>query len=231
MNLLSYLISLASYVLYALGLYTIAKRRGIRNAWLAWIPVVSVWILGYVADDYTVRTTGCKSNMRTWMIVLSIVLIVLLVAITACTIWSLSNVLTIDELTEFYMSAAGAQDDLYAVSQEEMITQLTENMEARMNEEAAQNMLVSSLVLLGCCLPLSIAAIAHSVLALICTYRLFASCDPQSKWLYFLLGLFLGVTSVFVFLCRDKDLGMTPPPPPVMGYMPPSQDQDPWGQN
>ena len=231
MNLLSYLISLASYVLYSLGLYTIAKRRGIRNAWLAWIPVATVWILGSVADDYIVRTNGGKSNMRTWMVVLSIVLIVLLVAVMVCAVCSLANVLTIDELTEFYMSAAGVQDDLYAVSQEEMITQISENMEARMNEEAAQNMLTAALVMLGCCLPMLIVAVAQSVLELICTYRLFASCDPQNKWLYFLLGIFLGVTSVFVFLCRNKDLGMTPPQPPVMGYMPPSQDQNPWGQN
>ena len=33
------LLSIAGYVLTALALYTIARRRGLRNPWLAWIPV------------------------------------------------------------------------------------------------------------------------------------------------------------------------------------------------
>lgn len=41
-----------AYILHALSLYTIAKRRGIRNAWLSWIPVASYWILGSISDQY-----------------------------------------------------------------------------------------------------------------------------------------------------------------------------------
>lgn len=44
--------SVAAYVLHALSLYTIAKRRGIRNAWLSWIPVADYWILGSISDQY-----------------------------------------------------------------------------------------------------------------------------------------------------------------------------------
>ena len=32
------MLGLISYVLHSLGLYTIAKRRGIHNSWLAWLP-------------------------------------------------------------------------------------------------------------------------------------------------------------------------------------------------
>lgn len=39
---LTQILSLAAYVLTAYSLYTIAKRRGISNPWLAWIPVVDV---------------------------------------------------------------------------------------------------------------------------------------------------------------------------------------------
>ena len=30
---------IAAYVLRALGLYNIAKRRGINHAWMSWVPV------------------------------------------------------------------------------------------------------------------------------------------------------------------------------------------------
>ena len=39
------LISLLSYVLTAYSFYTIAKRRGISCAWLAWVPVWHLWAL------------------------------------------------------------------------------------------------------------------------------------------------------------------------------------------
>ena len=38
----SLLVGIASYVLTSLALYTLASRRGIRKAWLSWVPVVGV---------------------------------------------------------------------------------------------------------------------------------------------------------------------------------------------
>lgn len=230
-SILANLISLASYVLYSLGLYTIAKRRGINNPWLAWIPVGSVWILGYIADDYRTRQTGRKRNLRTWLVALTIAMSVLLVVVMVLGVLLLSNVLTINEMTDLYLSAAGGTNDLYSVSQEEMIQQLSEKIEARVTDEVAERVFTQSLVLLAISLLMLVVATAVSVMELLCTYNLFASCDPQNKLLFFLLGIVLGVMSVFVFLCREKDLGMAPPPPPVAGYMPPAPDRDPWEQN
>lgn len=48
-------VSVAVYVLQALAVHSMAKRRGIENAWLAWVPVASGWILGSVADDINAR--------------------------------------------------------------------------------------------------------------------------------------------------------------------------------
>ena len=44
--LLILFLALASYVLAAIGLYTMAKNRDIENAWIAWIPVVQLYIIG-----------------------------------------------------------------------------------------------------------------------------------------------------------------------------------------
>ena len=74
------LIGIATYVLSALGLYTIAKRRGLNYPWLAWIPVARVWILGSLSDQY--RYVVCRENKskRKVLLTLSIVSAVLCVA-------------------------------------------------------------------------------------------------------------------------------------------------------
>ena len=52
MILISALISIAFYVLRSYGLYTVAKRRGLTNPWLIWIPVAGNWIIGSISDQY-----------------------------------------------------------------------------------------------------------------------------------------------------------------------------------
>ena len=64
-------------ILRSMSLYSIAKRRGIRNAWLAWIPVGSNWILGSVADQYQHLVQGKITSRRKIMLILSAVSAVL----------------------------------------------------------------------------------------------------------------------------------------------------------
>ena len=66
--------SLATYVLHSSGLHAIAKRRGIRNGWLAWLPVGNLWILGNISDQYQYVAKGKVKNRRRTLLVLSIVL-------------------------------------------------------------------------------------------------------------------------------------------------------------
>ena len=40
------LFGIAAYVLTSLAIYTISRRRGLKNPWLAWVPVVNCWLLG-----------------------------------------------------------------------------------------------------------------------------------------------------------------------------------------
>ncbi len=43
--------SLTTYILNSIGLMTIAKNRGIKNPWMAWIPFASSYLFGVVSDD------------------------------------------------------------------------------------------------------------------------------------------------------------------------------------
>ncbi len=65
-------LSMASYVLHSLGLYTIASRRGIRNSWLAWIPLGNLWILGNISDQYQYIVKGKVKNRRKLLLGLTI---------------------------------------------------------------------------------------------------------------------------------------------------------------
>ncbi len=63
-----YLIMLAvgivSYIFQSIGLYTIAKRRGILSPWLAWIPIGNLWIMGSLSDQYQYVAKGQVKNRR-----------------------------------------------------------------------------------------------------------------------------------------------------------------------
>lgn len=43
----------ALYVMGSLGTYTVAKHRGLKHAWLAWIPIGNSYIYGALSDDVT----------------------------------------------------------------------------------------------------------------------------------------------------------------------------------
>ncbi len=42
------IIGLVNYILMSLGLMTMAKNQSIDNAWLAWIPIANMWVMGKV---------------------------------------------------------------------------------------------------------------------------------------------------------------------------------------
>ena len=64
---------IAAYVLRSIGLYAIAKRRGISNPWLAWIPVAWVWILGSISDQFRYVTKAQVKNKRTTLLVMNLI--------------------------------------------------------------------------------------------------------------------------------------------------------------
>lgn len=57
------LVGIALYVLFSFGLFTLANRRNVPNAWLAWIPIAQFYILGEVIGpvklgSYEITQTG-----------------------------------------------------------------------------------------------------------------------------------------------------------------------------
>lgn len=66
---------IVGYVLESLGLYSIAKRRGIHHPWLAWLPVGNLWMWGCISDQYRYVAKGQIKSKRKVLLTLSILLL------------------------------------------------------------------------------------------------------------------------------------------------------------
>jgi len=77
------LFGIASYVLTALAIYSISRRRGLNKPWLAWVPVVNVWLLGSLSDQYQYVVKGEIKSRRKWLLGLTLVMHLLTLVITA----------------------------------------------------------------------------------------------------------------------------------------------------
>lgn len=79
----SAMLSIAAYVLTALALYTIAKRRCINHPWLAWVPVANLWLLGSLSDQYRYVAKGQIKSKRKLLLILKAVSFFLTVSVLA----------------------------------------------------------------------------------------------------------------------------------------------------
>ena len=65
-------VSLIFWIIRSISLHKLAKRRGIRNAWLVWLPIGAEWVLGSVADLYQHLVQGRITSRRKILLVLSL---------------------------------------------------------------------------------------------------------------------------------------------------------------
>ena len=66
------IIALVCYIFRSIALYTMAKNRGIRNPWLAWLPVGGEWIAGSLSDQYRYVVHGQTTSRRIILLVLNL---------------------------------------------------------------------------------------------------------------------------------------------------------------
>ena len=78
-----FLIGLVLWILRSRSLHKIAGRRGIRHAWLAWIPVGTEWVLGSAADQYQHLVRGRVTSRRKIILVLALVSFAMYIAAMA----------------------------------------------------------------------------------------------------------------------------------------------------
>lgn len=213
LNLGSMVISLITYVLLAVGLYSIAKRRGIRNAWLAWIPVVNVWILGCLSDQYRFVAKGQNKSKRKLLLTLNLisqVLAIVLLVVTVVWLFGLMSTVGLGDLS--------LGDWLYMGTLDE--TAMQEFMEGHMilsevtvdEEQLLQSVLSGAFGVLGLALVALPLGIWYSIVYYMALYDLYASADPKNATVYLVLSILIGgiLTGILVLVCKDRDDGMPP---------------------
>lgn len=77
---------LVGWILSAVSLHKVAKRRGIAHAWLAWLPIGSEWVLGSLSDQYQHLVQGKVTSRRKILPILSVAIIVVAIVYVVLTI-------------------------------------------------------------------------------------------------------------------------------------------------
>lgn len=179
------LLSLATYVLTALALYTIARRRGLKSPWLAWIPVADCWLLGSLSDQYRYVVKGEHRSKRK---------ILLFFRILTAVMW----ISLIGLLVNLCFHAVGSV--FWGTMSDERIFQILHQ---------ALNLLVVCLPLIG----ISIAYAVFRYMALYDIYK--SLDPANCVLFLVLSILFGVTEPFFLFFSRNKDDGMPPRKQPV----------------
>ena len=180
------LLSIASYVLTALALYTIARRRGLKNPWLAWIPVADCWLLGSLSDQYRYVVDGQHKSKRKILLIFRILTAVMWVSL-------------IGLLIKLCFHAVGSV--FWGTMSDERIFQILHQ---------SLNLLVMCLPLIG----ISIAYAVFRYMALYDIYK--SLDPANCVLFLVLSILFGVTEPFFLFFSRNKDDGMPPRKQPVV---------------
>ena len=174
------LLSIASYVLTALALYTIARRRGLKNPWLAWIPVADSWLLGSLSDQYRYVVKGEHKSKRKILLFFRVLITIMWISLMGL-------------LVRLCFHAVGSV--VWGSINDDQIFQILHQ---------ALNLLVVFLPLLG----ISIAYAVFRYMALYDIYK--SLDPANSALFLVLSILFGVTEPFFLFFSRNKDDGMPP---------------------
>lgn len=83
--------AVALYAISCIGLYTIGRRRGLRNSWLAWIPVFNLWLLGSISDQYGYLVKGKIRSRRILLPILAALTLIMYLVGGYCVYLSREN--------------------------------------------------------------------------------------------------------------------------------------------
>ena len=117
-------VSVVCLVLNAVGMYRIAKRRGIHHPWLAWIPIGNSWLLGSISDHYQYIVKQKVTNRRKIMLIFNIILVAVSVLLVVSTVLLAvagsdnmgGTILTVAMLLISYLAMLGLSITIYVFS-------------------------------------------------------------------------------------------------------------------
>ena len=196
--------SLIAFVILAMALYPMARRRGFHKTWTAWVPVVNSWLVGGLSDQYRAVNFGQGRSRRKLLLWLSISHTVLLILMEFVAIRLMLKMWRLDLLNPALL------ENLPAMSDAELMAMM-------------QQILLPSLCLMLLALAFFSVYVVYLVFFYIALSDIFKSCDPYRAKVYTILSIAAGLgmnlilglplmlmPGIFLFALRHADLGMPP---------------------
>ena len=183
LGLLAY--AVIAYILGSKGLYAIAVRRGIKNPWMAWVPIVSNWTLGCLSDQYATRKYGQDPNLRKKLLIFSI----------------------ITQSSAMSTSAFGSFNLNLNLGDSISMPELPESVQT-----VAVVLLVLMVMF---CIAMAVLTVIQTVYQYKAYYNLYASCRPEKAVLFLVLSILTPAGPFLTYSCRNSDEGMPPEQAPL----------------
>ena len=194
------LVAIATYVLMALSLYTIAKRRFFfgRGAWLAWVPFAQFWVLARLSDDYQCMVWSRIKKKRIIMLVLNIIQLIAVVVIVQGIYWiieALQNAGITDEqsfenMVRYIQSQSNKPYYYMSSEARKLIETVTKNYD----------------LIVICAVVTFVTAVTYAVFYYKALYDLYRSCDLQNEKVFLVLSILFAFTiPVFLMICRKHE--------------------------
>lgn len=196
----SWLFGIAGYILTALALYRLASRRGLSNAWLSWVPLLNLWIVGSLSDQYRYVVKGQYKSKRKVLLILNLLSVIFALAVIVISV---------------FMAVEMGESFEYSGSPESVIKKVLGPVLAIVG-------LMLPMVGIG------IAATIVKYMALYDIYT--SMDPANNVLFLVLSIIFSITEPFFLFFNRDKDLGMPPrkQEPVYEAPQPVWTAQDPW---
>lgn len=174
-------VCVAIYVLGALGAYRLAKRRGMQNAWLSWLPIGQEYILGKMSDDISAEELPYQK--KGWWIAYPIISgAYLLLAVV-------NEVIVLSFLPNYIVHVTNAV--LYGSEQAVIDAFLT-----FVTERGGGLLAISSFV--------NLISIAVAIIGSILLYRIYKRYMPNAAMAFAICGGIFGLHWLFLFIIRNR---------------------------
>ncbi len=178
LSLISFAVSVVTYLLSAIGLYKMGKNLGLSNPWISFIPVANIYAFGRIAERY-IKADGSRSaRWSKILLILYIILIVLaFILVLVVVIGLIAEMVSHPNVNAYFESERFAATALFSV---------------------VIPMLLLTFAILG-------VSIAYLVVKYIALWRLYALYDMETATLFLVLSIiFSFLEPIFIFILRNR---------------------------
>ena len=174
------LAQIALFVLNGLGIYKMSQKLNISAGWLGFIPIISVFATGRVAEKYQKRDGKPSAKFSIWLLITYILSLICAVILVVLTVAFVISVITV------------------------AIDAVNNGTELEMADFAGVIPVIALTVIT------LVASIVYIVLYYISLWRMFSLFDNANATLYLVLSIFFGfLAPIFTFIIRNKEPKLT----------------------